>query len=236
MSTDPYYVVQQEVQSSLQSASQLQSSYKRIRQMTTNEESEELVWARNELKATLASLEADLEVMEESIQTVEASGARMFGLEEQELQNRKRYVERVRKEVENMRAEVSPNSSQAAGSGSRPDSGGRVQTPRPEDDQSEWSRQEQQMMMAEQDRTIDSISGTLTSLARQAGLMGQEISEHNELLDGLEAGVDRTENKLGTAMTKMKRFVRQTEETKSGWCIVILIIVLMLLLLAVILV
>ena len=68
--------------------------------MATNEESEELVWARNELKATLASLEADLEVMEESIQTVEASGARMFGLEEQELQNRKRYVERVRKEVE----------------------------------------------------------------------------------------------------------------------------------------
>lgn len=91
----------------------------------------------------------------------------MFGLEEQELQNRKRYVERVRKEVEvrrccclaldndadvsvegqNMRAEVSPNSSQAAGSGSRPDSGGRVQTPRPEDDQSEWSRQEQQVSL-----------------------------------------------------------------------------------------
>jgi len=36
------------------------------------------------------------------------------------------------------------------------------------------------MMMQEQDQTIDSISGTLNTLAEQAGLMGQEIVEHNE--------------------------------------------------------
>jgi hypothetical protein len=37
-----------------------------------------------------------------------------------------------------------------------------------------------QMMIREQDRTIDSIAGTLSTLAQQAGLMGQEIGEHNE--------------------------------------------------------
>ena len=36
------------------------------------------------------------------------------------------------------------------------------------------------MMIREQDRTIDSIAGTLSTLAQQAGLMGQEIVEHNE--------------------------------------------------------
>lgn len=35
-------------------------------------------------------------------------------------------------------------------------------------------------MIREQDRTIDSIAGTLSTLAQQAGLMGQEIVEHNE--------------------------------------------------------
>lgn len=66
-----------------------------------------------------------------------------------------------------------------------------------EDDQAEWARQEQQvgaltaprkakthsrgqMMIRQQDQTIDSISGTLNTLAQQAGLMGQEIGEHNE--------------------------------------------------------
>lgn len=36
------------------------------------------------------------------------------------------------------------------------------------------------MMMQQQDHTIDSISGTLNTLAEQAGLMGHEIMEHNE--------------------------------------------------------
>jgi syntaxin 6 len=36
------------------------------------------------------------------------------------------------------------------------------------------------MMIREQDRTIDSIAGTLSTIAEQAGLMGQEIEVHNE--------------------------------------------------------
>jgi t-SNARE complex subunit (syntaxin) len=92
------------------------------------------------------------------------------------------------------------------------------------------------MMMQEQDRTMDTIAGTLSTLAQQAGLMGQEIAEHNEMLDDLEQGVDKTDNKLSDAMRRMRKFVRQTEETKSGWCVVILTIILIILLLAVILV
>jgi hypothetical protein len=37
-----------------------------------------------------------------------------------------------------------------------------------------------QLMIREQDRAMDSIVGTLSTLAQQAGLMGQEIVEHNE--------------------------------------------------------
>jgi len=91
-------------------------------------------------------------------------------------------------------------------------------------------------MIQEQDRTIDTISGTLSTLAQQAGLMGQEIVEHNEMLGDLEGGVDRTDSKLSDAMRRMRKFIRQTEETKSGWCIIILVIILLILLLAVILI
>jgi len=38
------------------------------------------------------------------------------------------------------------------------------------------------MMIREQDRAIDSIAGTLSTLAQQAGLMGREIGEHNEFV------------------------------------------------------
>lgn len=49
MATDPYHAVQQEIQSSLQAAATLRSSYLRIRS-TAREDSEELAWARNEVR------------------------------------------------------------------------------------------------------------------------------------------------------------------------------------------
>jgi len=66
--------------------------------------------------------------------------------------------------------------------------------------------------------------------------MGQEIVEHNEMLDDIERGVEHSNAKLDAAMKRMRKFLRDTEETKSGWCIVILIVILLALLLAVILV
>ncbi|KAI8976684.1 t-SNARE [Trametes punicea] len=239
MSTDPYHAVQQEVQASLQNASTLRASYRRIRS-TAREDSEELIWARNELKATLAALEADLEDLEESVNVVESTGARLFGLEESEVIERRRYVSHVRREIESMRAEVE---GRPEGRRSRPSSmvgpsgrGTESSMPENEDAQAEWAKQEQQMIIRQQDETIDSIAGTLNTLHEQAGLMGQEIGEHVEMLEDLERGVDRSEAKLSSAMSRMRKFIRQTEETKSGWCIAILIIILMALLLAVILV
>lgn len=105
-----------------------------------------------------------------------------------------------------------------------------------DDHQAEWAREEQQMMIREQDNTMDSIAGTLNTLAQQASLMGQEIGQHNEMLDDLEQNVDKTDTKLSDAMRRLRKFLRDSEERGSGWCIVILILVLMALLLAVILV
>ncbi|EJD51161.1 hypothetical protein AURDEDRAFT_83491 [Auricularia subglabra TFB-10046 SS5] len=222
---DPYHEVQSEIQSSLQAAETLRASYVRIRS-TAKEGSEELNWARSELKATLASLEADLEDLEESVRIVEQSGARLFGLEEAEVIARRNYVNQVRRTIATMRTEV--EGQQGTSGASAVASGG---GPPPEDDQAEWAREEQQMMMHRQDETLSTIQGTLHTIAQQASLIGQEVVEHNELLDDLESGVDRAEGKLSAAMTQMRRFIRETEETKSGWCIAILIVVLCILLL-----
>jgi len=230
MSVDPYHAVQREIQALLQSASQLQSSYTRIRSMA-KEGSEELMWARNELKATLASLEADLEDLDESVKIVESTDARLFGLDDAEVQKRRLYVGHVRTEIQNMRGLVSdtppalpdeylPSGSERYG----------------EDHQAAWAKQEQMMIMQQQDHTMDSIAGTLHTIAQQASLIGNEIEEHNEMLDDLEQNVDRSESKMSSAMRRMRKFLRNSEDSKSNWCIMILVIVLMALLLAVILV
>jgi len=81
MSTDPYHAVQQEIETSLNAAVTLRASFLRIQNMTGGrEESEELRWAKSELRATLAALEADVEDLEQSVKFVE-SFFRVFFLE-----------------------------------------------------------------------------------------------------------------------------------------------------------
>jgi len=242
MSVDPYHEVQSEIQSSLQTTEQLRASFLRIRS-TARDGNEELEWTRNELKAMFSSLDADLEALDESVKIVETTGARMFGLDDGEVIQRRRYVSHVRNEIEKMRAEVEghqPSDSVDTATPSRLNTRspvpGAEHEPRDEDHQAQWARQEQQMMLQQQDQTMHSIAGTLSTIAQQAGLMGSEISEHNEMLDDLDRNVDGTDGKLSDAMRRMRKFVRDTEEKKSGWCIAILILVLLILLAAVILI
>lgn len=54
MSTDPYHVVKDEIQSTLQAAETLLSSYRRIHS-TAREDSEELNYAKSEVRATSSS-------------------------------------------------------------------------------------------------------------------------------------------------------------------------------------
>lgn len=56
------------------------------------------------------------------------------------------------------------------------------------------------------------------------------------MLDDLEQNVDRSETKMSSAMRRLRKFLRDSEDSKSNWCIMILMFVLMALLLAVILV
>ena len=55
------------------------------------------------------------------------------------------------------------------------------------------------------------------------------------MLDDLEQNVDRSGNKISIAMRRLRKFLCDSEDSKSNWCIMILVIVLMALLLAVIL-
>ncbi|KAG9091843.1 hypothetical protein FS749_016186 [Ceratobasidium sp. UAMH 11750] len=146
---------------------------------------------------------------------------------------RRKYVVHVRTQIEAMRKEVNTTAPATRSSGQARLSP--TAEPR-EDEQAEWARLEQEMEVQRQDTALDTISGTLHTLAAQAGLIGQEVGEHNELLTDLESQVDRSDSKLNSVMKKMKHFIRETEETKSGWCIGILIVILCVLLLAVILV
>lgn len=94
----------------------------------------------------------------------------------------------------------------------------------------EFEREQQVMMMREQDQHLDGVFQTVGNLRRQADDMGRELEEQREMLEVTEQLADRVGGRLQTGMEKLKYVMRRNEDRLSSCCIGVLIVVLIILL------
>jgi t-SNARE syntaxin family protein len=181
-----------------------------------------LISARADLKSSLSSLAEDLADLVESVKVVQSDPYK-YGLEIEEVARRKRLVDEVGGEVEDMREELEKQISGAnVGNGKGrendfDDANG--------DSYAEFEQQQQLHMMAEQDTQLDGVFRTVGNLRQQA-----DLEEQGEMLDVADGLADRVGGRLSTGMKKMGEVVRKNEDGLSSCCIGVLIFVLILLL------
>ncbi len=94
----------------------------------------------------------------------------------------------------------------------------------------QFERDQQQVMMREQDEQLDGVFQTVGSLRRQADDMGRELEEQAEMLEVVDQLADRVGGRLQTGMDKLKYVMRHNEDRMSSCCIGVLIVVLVILL------
>lgn len=163
-----------------------------------------------------------------------------YGLEIEEVARRRRLVEEVGGEIEDMREELEKpsiqSSSNANGSGNGNGKGkglgitGAGEEEGGIDYNAEFEHQQQLHMMAEQDTTLESVFHTVGNLRQQADHMGRELEEQAEMLDHVDGLADRVGGRLQAGLKSMGTVIRRNEERWSGCCIYVLIFVLILLL------
>ena len=77
-----------------------------------------------------------------------------------------------------------------------------------EDEESEfppyYAAQQQQYYMETQDKMLDTIGNTVSTLKAQAGLMGREVLEQVGMLEDLESGVERASKRMNEFIQKNK--------------------------------
>ena len=236
-----------DVLTQLQSTRPLFASYLRIRSLTTNATSPELVSARSDLESGLGSLAEDLADLVESVKVVESDPAR-YGLDAGEVTRRKRLVQEVGGEIEDMREELARQVGASVGGGGS-SGGGRTggaaaadDLPHPnsfaiadgegdaDDNYAEFEQQQQVQMMREQDEHLDGVFQTVGNLRQQANDMGRELEEQHEMLDGVDTLADRVGGRLQTGVEKLRYVMRKNEDRLSSCCIAVLILVLIILL------
>lgn len=173
------------------------------------------------------------------MQAVESNPAQ-FGLSGDEVSRRKRLVQEVGGEIEDMREELQKKIGTTTNTGSR---GGGGDLPDPnnftigdggegegEDGYNEYEQQQQVQMMHDQDQHLDGVFQTVGNLRRQADDMGRELEEQREMLDVVDTVADRVGGRLQNGMNKLQHVIRRNEDRYSSCCIAVLIFVLILLL------
>ncbi|KAL2262921.1 hypothetical protein VTK26DRAFT_8970 [Humicola hyalothermophila] len=248
---DPFLQVQQDVLVQLQSARSLFTSYLRIRSLNTAATSPELASARADLESSLASLAEDLADLVESVKAVETNPSQ-YGLHADEVARRKRLVQEVGGEVDDMREELAKattGTGTTSGTSARrtakatstnsdlpdpssfaiPDGDGRGGDAN-SDYAAEFEREQQLMMLREQDEHLDGVFQTVGNLRRQADDMGRELEEQREMLEVADQLADRVGGRLQTGMDKLRYVMRRNEDRLSSCCIGVLIVVLVILL------
>ena len=219
-----------DVLSQLSTTRPLFTSYLRIRSITTSATSPELASARSELEVSLSSLAEDLADLVASVQAVQSDPYK-YGLEIEEVTRRKRLVDEVGGEIEDMREELLKkiDSSNLKGKGKGVDFDDESRGARG-DDYAQFEQEQQLSIMKEQDQQLDGVFKTVGNLRQQADDMGRELEEQAEMLDTTDNLADRVGGRLNTGMEKMKTVIRRNEDGLSSCCIAVLIFVLILLL------
>jgi len=223
---DPFLQVQADVLSQLNHTRPLFASYLRIRSLSTAASSPELTSARSDLEAALSTLAEDLADLLESVREVEKDPYK-YGIEIEEVMRRKRLVEEVGGEIEDMREELLKTVSRSQGGGAAFDQDGAEGEG---DAYEEFEQQQQLRIMNEQDNQLDGVFKTVENLRHQADDMGRELEEQHEMLEVVDGLTDRVGGRLKTGMSKMSEVIKKNEDTWSTCCIGVLILVLIILL------
>jgi member of the syntaxin family of t-SNAREs len=159
---------------------------------------------------------------------------------------RKRLVEEVGGEIEDMREELAKRISVSAKAHAQAQARqrrGSVGVAGDEDplagggtggdSYEEFEQQQQLRMMHEQDEQLDGVFQTVGNLRQQADDMGRELEEQAEMLEVVDTLADRVGGRLQTGIQKVGYVLKKNEDRMSSCCIGLLILILIILLILV---
>ncbi|XP_043970735.1 syntaxin-10 isoform X1 [Gambusia affinis] len=227
---DPFFVVKGEVQKALSRARGLFDRWEELLQEGTQISRDELDWSANELRNCLRAIDWDLEDLSETISIVESNPGK-FRLGDNELQERRDFVERTRKSVQEMKDELSSPSAVARAEKKN----------RQEQDRStgleahlvsansryiQEQQEQQQLIIQEQDEQLELVSGSIRVLKDMSGRIGDELDEQAVMLGDFGDEMDQTSSRMDSVLKKLEKVSHMTSSRRQ-WCAIGVLVAIM---------
>ncbi|XP_068606963.1 syntaxin-10-like [Brachionichthys hirsutus] len=232
---DPFFVVKGEVQKALSRARGLSDRWEELLQDGTQVSRDELDWSTNELRNCLRAIDWDLEDLSETINIVESNPGK-FKLADSELQERRDFVERTRKSVQEMKDQLS--SPPALAQAEKMDRQALLTTTGQERSTgleahvvSASSRyieeqEQQQLIMHEQDEQLELVSGSIRVLKDMSGRIGDELDEQAMMLGDFGDEMDQTSSHMDSVLKKLEKVSHMTSSHRQ-WCAIAVLVAIM---------
>ncbi|KAG2497799.1 hypothetical protein HYH03_004070 [Edaphochlamys debaryana] len=217
-SQDPFYLIRQEIQ---ESVNDLQQRMSRFHGLTaTNPERKKIAQAVEE---GCSSLSWQLNELDGAV-TRASENLQRFNLTPEELNSRRKWISNTRRQLDGMKdtlrtatapaPAVSPAESKAVA----------------QNDKFLGNHYEQQqVMLKRQDNDLEDIEAAVIRIGRQGREIGNELAEQERMLEELDQDVDTTHSRLKAAQKKMQELIRKSGSNTQLALIVGLIIVLVVL-------
>jgi len=230
---DPFYVVKEEVQQSVQGVVSLYERWKQLLETTNTATNEEFKWTQNELKTGLRSIEWDLNDLEETISVVQ-NNQNKFRLDGSEIENRRGFVAETKKKIQQIKddlgstktkGKVDKDSREVLMATKAPAKTDKLTEAIVEDNQQFINGQQQRMQLIEkeQDKKMDIIKENVVKLKEIGHTIGSTLEEHDELLGQIDTEVSSADKGLKGAIKQVSQLLDRTKDS-TQWGIIILLI------------
>jgi len=234
---DPFYVVKEEVQQSVNGITTLYDRWQELLKTTNTATNDEFKWTTNQLRTGIKSIEWDLQDLEETIGIVE-SNRQKFRLEQAEVDSRKKFIGETQYIIKKMKEEL--NNTQTKGKMENDQRSELMKNKSNRDvpdrfaalddaiknDNDAYIRnqaQVQDQIIRQQDTDLDDLGQVVNVLGQMGNQIHSELDQQGRILDDLEAGVDSTSGRLNAVMRRVNKLLESTSD-RVQWCVVIVLV------------
>jgi len=231
---DPFYVVKEEVQQSVDGVTTLYKRWRELLETSNTAHNDEFKWTTNELKSGIKSIEWDLQDLDDTIGIVE-SNRHKFKLEQQEVESRKKFISDTKATIKRMKDDLQAASTKGKQEHDKRDS---LMGPQRRNgangrrfdaidqaivaDHQEFideQHQRQSQLIQDQDQNLDQLSGTVAVLGDMGKAIGSELEVQNKILTDLDTKVDDTSGRLSTVMRRLNKLMESASD-RTQWCVI----------------
>eukprot|EP01066_Platyproteum_vivax_P009345 Platyproteum_vivax@DN4105_c0_g1_i2.p1 len=214
-SADPYYLAQSEVQSGVNSIRSILEKWSRLVSESKSVQSGEYSKLADDARFELQNTEQDLTDLAISVKIAEENPTR-FSIDQRELERRKLFVTQTQNFVQESREKIGVLEQKKRQPKKRWDE--EAESNR---EYVQHTRQEQKLIVAEQDEQLVALADTTHRLNETALIINRELEDQQIMIKELDDDIDREADKLNFVSKRMAVLLK-TNDGKALYLVMVL--------------